>query len=230
LIAIMLPSLSSVRETAHQVVCRSNVRQLGYGIAMFTDAHNQSIPRTATLPTTDLGTDISYETMTLRYADSGPIVALLNQPATDRWDGLGRLYINEYLPAQKVFYCLSHKGEHPYSRYEDAWANNNGEIVGNYQYRGQGPTGRQRNGHDVMTTKLNLMRPGAALVSDGLRSQSDFNHVIGTNLLRADLSVAWFNDSGRTVVDMLPTGSEQANTPDVDDAWTQFDHSDRSVN
>ena len=218
LIAIMIPSLTAVRETAHQVVCRSNVRQIGYGIEMFADANKSVIPQTLTVPSqTDLGEDQSFETMTLRYPADWQTETLAG-----RWDGLGLLF-PEHLLAPKIFYCPSHRGTHAYREYVDAWLAEEGLIVGNFQYRGRGPTGGSVGGVPRMSVRLDHITPGAALVADGMRTQSDFSHQIGTNVLRADISVDWFNDTGRTLVESLAKDGQPPSASVIQTVWQQLD-------
>jgi len=45
LVAILLPALSSAREQARQVVCASNLRQMGTGFHLFADDHAGRFPR-----------------------------------------------------------------------------------------------------------------------------------------------------------------------------------------
>ena len=40
LMSILMPALAKVRNQAKDVVCRSNIKQLGLGFAMFVDSHN----------------------------------------------------------------------------------------------------------------------------------------------------------------------------------------------
>lgn len=216
LISILAPSLSSVRETAQQVICRSNVRQLGIGIDLYAEDYKGAVPASKAI---DFPSG-SVETMTLRFGAA---------PAgySNHWDGLGNLYSLDYLPAPKLYYCPSHKGNNPFARYADQWAGRDGIIVGNYQYRGHGPV---QTAHPVgmapvpQTTVLASMRPGAALVSDGLRSQSDFNHVVGANVLRSDLSVNWFNDNSGRLFDGLSKDGQPPNPLVIDQAWSELDN------
>jgi type II secretory pathway pseudopilin PulG len=212
LISLLLPSLASVRETANQVVCRSNVRQVGLGIQMYAEDRKDRVPYSAPVS----GPPATYQpwvTNTIRFAGTG-------------WDGLGLLFIDEYLPAPKLYYCPSHRGRYPYMNYSDAWATETPiEIVGNYQYRGRAPTGKPVGplGTVSMTPYLSRMRAGAALVSDGLRSASDFNHEIGTNVLRADLGVTWFNDRGGSVLSLLAKDGQPPTVVSIEQAWSQLD-------
>jgi type II secretory pathway pseudopilin PulG len=127
------------------------------------------------------------------------------------WDGLGILYQTEYTGTPPVFYCPSHSGDHPYAKYASVWPADSGEIITNYQYRG--------------TLEVAAVSPDrAALFSDGLTTQSDFSHKIGTNVARGDHSVQWVSDIGGVLLRSLPLLADQ---PDVDSkvstAWQQLD-------
>ncbi len=176
LLSILTPSLSSIRETARQVICRSNIRQLGIGVTQFAAEHGDRVPPSVYVPEGS-GTLAPWETMTLRIAPGS------------KWDGLGHLYEGEYTSAAQVFHCPSHTGNHRYQVYAPSWASESGLLVGNFQYRGRAEI---RPGSS--TDRLSGMSGGTSLISDGFRTQSDFNHQIGANLFRADNSVAWFSD------------------------------------
>jgi type II secretory pathway pseudopilin PulG len=205
LISLLAPSLSSVRETAHQVVCRSNTRQIGIGLNMYAEDNEDRLPPTANL---DVQHNAPWETMTLRFVNSA-------------WDGLGHLYNTEYLPAPKLYYCPSHKGNNPFAEFGDRWAGQPGAIVGNYQFRGRGPAGAPM-GHPS-TRYLGEIKGSAALVSDGMRNQSDFNHVVGTNILRADLSVKWFADTNGRLFGAIPKDGQLPSAAGFEGTWTILD-------
>lgn len=223
LIAIMLPSLASVKETAHQVVCRSNVRQIGFAFDLYAEANKGNIPSTITVPSLqDLSSESTWDTLTLRFPPGAWHVGGPYGNQLPTWDGLGILYSAEYLPVPKIFYCPSHKGANPFSRNVDNWRSDFQAIVGNFQYRGRGPTGSNFP-NSRFSNKLYMIKPGAALVADGLRTQSDFNHQIGANMLRADLSVDWFQDGARSVVDSLPKDDNSVSPSAIQSAWSTFD-------
>jgi hypothetical protein len=115
------------------------------------------------------------------------------------WDGLGLLVRDEYLTAWPIFYCPSHEGFHPEEQYASAWGNLGPEIIGNYQYR------------ILEQDELVLARLGrdVTVVSDGLRTQPDYNHGDGNNMLKADLSVSWYDDVGGGLYDLLPQSDRQ---------------------
>ncbi len=185
LLSLLLPGLAAVRETARRVVCASNVRQSGLGLAMYSDDHRGVLPPTRFSSTTN-----QLHRMT---------VVRMPQTAAP-WDGLGNLYAEDYLNVPDVFYCPSHQGTYPLQTQRLLW--NSQEkvfIVSNYHFRGA-----ETNGNRVVWR----MRPEMTLVSDGLSSPSAFNHVEGCNVLQAGLSVRWLNDPSTQVMPMLPSDSD----------------------
>ena len=201
LIGILMPSLTMVRESARRVVCSSNIRQLSMGVLMYADDSKANL-----LPFTKF--------------DSG--MALANEPqemmilrtSEGQWDGLGLLYVGEYLDAPGIFYCPSHHGEHPMQRYIAAWPRfNAGAVIGNYQFRG---------GHRATLDGSRTQ----AVIADGMRSVSDYNHQIGANFWRGDMSLHWFSDPASTLATMLPVEPNDPAAPaKVDQAWTRLDQS-----
>jgi competence protein ComGC len=202
LIGLLMPTLRTVRETARRVICGSNVRQLGIGIALFADDNRDRLP-----PTQFLGKAKNQEMLRVRVDNEADPVSDSN------WDGLGWLYGRSYLPEPHLFYCPSHAGVNTFAAFADRWWNNYGSILSNYQFRGSDAKGQ---------TSLSLVDPSfTALIADGLRTRSDFNHKIGGNVLRADLSVYWFRDSSGHVMDALPLS--EGNNGATDAAWNLLD-------
>ena len=210
LLGMLLPALSVVRETTRKVVCSSNLRQVGLGLAMYADMYRDQLPsarsgvnfiqqRGSPVPQPMLATP--SELMTLRHAN-----------VLDGWDGLGRLFPSAFAGAPGVYYCPSHVGEHPYSRYAEAWNERSGSIVGNFQYRAEAAQSR---GY------LRAFGPGDALVTDGMRTRSDFNHKIGCNVLLGDFAVIWYRDEGGRVRNSLPVSSEPESAAMADEAIEQ---------
>jgi hypothetical protein len=205
LIALMMPSLSTVRETARRVVCASNVRQHGLGIAMYADDEK------GFLPPSKFGNSASRH----RYQPQMMMVLRTDFPET--WDGLGVLFHSEYLDAAGVFYCPSHRGGHSLARYSEEWAGGPGQVVGNYQYRG---------GQSV---RIESLDPGYSMATDGMRSRVDYNHQVGSNVLRLDLRVGWFSDPGGALASALPFGEDDPNgAAKVNVAWSMIDEAARS--
>lgn len=213
LIALLLPTLSHVRESTRRIICQSNLRQVGLGIAQYADEWSDFLaPSQFYLPDApppSNGTQLS-EMMTLRIeAEPGA--------RSPNWDGLGLLYSTFQLRAPEIFYCPSHYGSHAFQEYALGWRADAPELIGNYHYRGVGPNGAKR---------LRSVEPvRAALVTDGLRTTRDVNHRVGMNVLRADLSVSWFSDMDGEISMLLgsaPGGEPVANTI-MSDVWRRID-------
>lgn len=219
LISILAPSLTKSYEMARRVVCMSNVRQIGYALDMYMDDHDGELPESVFLPQdSDRATSGVHNSIFLRVDASSEVLGDIQLHTAhddyEAWDGMGILYTQEYLSHPSVFYCPSHRGEHDYEDYVEAWARQSGTIGGNYQFR-LDPDYRYR--EDM---------PGAlTLVADSMRTQEDYNHVDGNNLLRADMSVAWYHDRGKVVFNSLAAPGTSASTMQstVQDAWKVLD-------
>ncbi len=199
LIGLLMPSLSSVREAARRVVCASNVRQIGLGLAMYADDNKGLLPYT------------KFANINRSQAATQSMVILRDTPQT--WDGLGLLFSAEYLDAPGVFYCPSHHGQHPRAAYAAYWGGEDGTIVGNFQFRGVG------------SLSLAGFQNGQAMVADGMRVQSDYNHRVGSNVLRADLAISWFSDPGSQLARLLPVSEgDPTAASKVENAWDTIDH------
>ncbi|GIW74283.1 MAG: hypothetical protein KatS3mg103_0805 [Phycisphaerales bacterium] len=211
LISLMLPALTKATETAHRVICSSNVRQIGIGVLMYADANQDQIP-----PTTfyDPRQNRAEQMLILRL--SGVSSAPRDfDPKTNGWDGLGLLYHEQYLDHSACYYCPSHSGAHPYSEYASSFGEVPAVVVGNYQYRGAGPKGQRH------LSKIEPRR--TALIADGMRLRSDYNHKVGSNVMRADLSVTWFRDYGGRILARLPEEEAEARSSIVLAAWELID-------
>jgi prepilin-type N-terminal cleavage/methylation domain-containing protein/prepilin-type processing-associated H-X9-DG protein len=44
LLAVLMPSLQKARESAKNVVCKNNLKQIGYGISLYAEDHSQAMP------------------------------------------------------------------------------------------------------------------------------------------------------------------------------------------
>ncbi|MBY0312958.1 MAG: DUF1559 domain-containing protein [Phycisphaerales bacterium] len=201
LISILLPSLTNVREATRRVVCSSNARQIGLGIAMYAE-DQKTFPFSAYEPKQS---DPDGAPQLMHFARS-------SDPGVS-WDGLGLLYVAEYLNAPQVFYCPSHRGTNPFSRFAASWSSTNDvKIVTNFHYRG------------TPWSLAAIDRP--ALLSDSLASQRDFSHQIGANILRSDFSVGWVSDPARRILVLLPASEldvDRMAARRVSEAWGEID-------
>ncbi|MFI4917496.1 MAG: type II secretion system protein [Phycisphaerales bacterium JB060] len=211
LISLMMPALTKATETAHRLVCSSNVRQIGMGILMYADGNDDFLP-----PTTfyDPAHNRAEQMLILRLSAVSSAPRDFS-PETGGWDGLGLLYHGGYLDHAACFYCPSHDGAHPVSQYSNSFGEIPGVVVGNYQYRGAGPDGQRR------LSKIEPRR--TALIADGMRLRSDYNHDVGSNVMRADLSVTWFRDYGGRIISRLPLDEADARSSVVMAAWGLID-------
>ncbi|MDX2115106.1 MAG: type II secretion system protein [Planctomycetota bacterium] len=219
LLSILTPALMKAQESARRVRCGSNVRQFGIAIQAYTNDYRDQLPpalfaepplppASSSQPNagngaaqnrpaasgnepqehddTESATD-GTDTIFLRYAplepgDSSPL-----------WDGLGILFGDGYLNHPGVFYCPSHHGDHEYEMYVPEWTGGRGLIASNYQYR-----------VPAKSRYLSELHPETPLAADGMRTRSDYNHISGNNMLRADLVVTWFADVTGELYQSLP--------------------------
>ncbi len=212
LIAMLLPGLDRVRESSRRVVCTSNLRQIGLGLVLYADSNRDHLPYSIFIDrTVEKGSNQDKYTpenmMTLRLS------RVLSQRTQRTWDGLGLLYATEILPEPQIFYCPSHHGSYAFDELADGWLERRGELVGNYHYRGQGPTG---------VRLLTYVEPSrAAIGADGLRTVDDYNHRVGLNVLRADLSLLWVPDPLGRIGQYLEDYDSANDT--FDKLWKQLD-------
>ena len=222
LVAIMLPSMSAVRESTRRVLCGSNVRQITIGIAMYADDHRGALPSSAF----GLQPQTSGSSKSGASSSSTPMLTKMDSLRISRtrlgqsgvvWDGLGLLYSTEVLTAPKLFYCPSQRGVRGYESVSQSWLSPTDEIRGNYHYRGMGPGGER--------TWWQIEGKQIAVVSDSLASRDSLNHPEGFNFARADTSVAWFVDSGNRLGGSLPSAAATGGGDNgaIDGMWGQFD-------
>jgi type II secretory pathway pseudopilin PulG len=229
LIGLLVPSLAGVNETARRVACQSNVRQIGLGIVMYANDFGGHLPSSRYVRT-------SSQSMPAGYEESPDKMVLLRVPPSDidptskygEWDGLGLLYNTGYMNAAKIFYCPSHKGETTFTAYARTWASGEGEIACNYLFRGHGPTSRRIAGTNAFaSTDLlwNIDPAQSSLIADSMCNQSDYNHRVGVNFFRADLSVHWYNDPAGRLLESLPEDKSSPDPQAVVNAWNALDAS-----
>ncbi|MBX9735535.1 MAG: DUF1559 domain-containing protein [Phycisphaerales bacterium] len=208
LISLLLPSLSGIRETSRRVVCASNIRQIGLGMLMYAEDNRDSVPYSK---------HVAFRDTDPKWRPDQMMVA--RDKYTPDWDGTGLLFSRNYLPTPNVFYCPSHLGSHRFENYSDAWTSPDGEVVGNYHYRGMTPAG---------TTLMRLWPGQTAILADGLATQQDYNHASGNNALRGDMSVNWVSDFDGQISQVLAKNEDDALAPmRVRTAWLEIDRAGR---
>lgn len=204
LMAILLPSLARTTEAARRVKCLSNVKQIGLATAMYVDDHDGFLPRS-----------VFSEKAPAQLVPQDMQIAHLDDSDPNAWDGVGWLVAGQYINAPPIFYCPSHRGSHPEQRYAKRWATVDGEIVINYQYRFFP--------YNPMPL-AEIPSASTTILSDGLRTIDDYNHVIGANMLKADMSAAWYEDVGGFIRELLPASEQDfAAARQVFVAWGALD-------
>ncbi len=221
LISLILPGFTLVRQSAYKVSCASNMHQVALGLSMYVADNRDTLPSSAYSGFRPVnGFDRMprpQEMMVLRLSGTSN----LWEPD---WDGVGALYPKRYVNTPEVFYCDAHVGSHTMQKYVDLWDDPKPyrRIVGNYHYRGlifPGPTPIERVKFATIQTNMPLL----TLLSDGLRTKTDYNHISGNNTLRSDMSVTWFADQSLTIYTSLPTEQELHSGEAVTDAWAKLD-------
>lgn len=209
LLGLLMPTFRGFRESARQAVCASNLHQLGIAMTLYLDGHGDRFP---------------HSIFSSRFDEDGQpqemIATHLGNGMPKAWDGLGFLFANQVISSPEVFYCPSHVGTHPFERYAESWnAPGPDRININYHYRDR--IGRE----PLSKAPPSLLRqrfPSEPIVSDGLRTKSDFSHVTGTNILRVDMTVKWFEDEKRIIYGSLPDVLDEDRTWQGRDMWRTF--------
>ena len=198
LCGILLPSLRATREASCKLRCASNMHQIGVALVAYGIQSDNRIPPSINA----MGANpLRQELMASRLQEGG-------MAGTAGWDGLGILVKGGYLGECQCLYCPSHHGDHAFDRYAAGYASKDSasvQIYTNYHY----------SGHILRQAGVGLLAPrdtaitldagsGVLLLTDGLRTRSDFNHESGLNRMMADLSIEWWADTGNQLRDRIP--------------------------
>lgn len=188
LIGLLTPALSSARETAQRLTCATNQHNLAGGLALYSRDHKDRIP------TSYFGDPMVRKPQEMMATTVGPLEAV-----GDRWEGLGTLSSNAggYVDCDKCFFCPSHHGQHHVDTYSDGFWTGGARCYANYHYRGDIDFKTRR--------RMRIDEPWTTVfLTDGLRTQSDFNHGHGGNRVHGDLSISWWDDRRDFVSSSLP--------------------------
>ena len=201
LTSLLFPAFRDVRESAQRLSCASNMRQVGAALILYSSDHGEHLPPSRF---GIAGTLLNPQEM--MAANIGPGSALLPLGPQGDWDGIGWLvapFTGQYVDTCACLYCASHHGEHPFERYAATFEKPDGtRIYTNYHYIGD----RELGGDEDKVVRMTNAHE-QVLMTDGLRTKSDFNHSIGANVLHGDCAVTWFFDTGSVVRDLLPEGT-----------------------
>jgi prepilin-type N-terminal cleavage/methylation domain-containing protein/prepilin-type processing-associated H-X9-DG protein len=86
---VLLPALNQARDRARKVSCMANLSQMGYGVSSYSDDFNGEAPA------------FTYNSHHLSHADHAYI--------GDKWEGMGLLWLEEYLKNPQALYCRANK-------------------------------------------------------------------------------------------------------------------------
>ena len=228
LTAIMFPGLNTARNTAHKLMCASNLRQIGTGIILYSSDHRDRIPGSLMSQM-----DRPFDQMAVTVQDPEA------EPGETRFvlDGLGLLVgggkFGCYCDASECLFCPSHANTHTYERYEGTLDKTNfllsfdQQVWANYQYVGQ--NGQHDSDFDPPDS-VQFLDDEDLLVTDGFRTKQDFNHELGMNRLYGDGSIAWWQDVENSFYNELPevpliSSEEQLSC--FARAWSEFQENDR---
>ncbi len=204
LIGLLMPHFTRIREMARQAACASNMHQIGIGLSIYLDENWEQYPASYFSGSKKKNRPAQpLEMNTVQLGRHKPLDRVTG------WDGIGWLYYEGMVRSPQVYYCPSHIGSNPFENYQEDWANPTEEktdlIRINYHYRNKIDSTVLVN---WQRDNLHRLHMGKAIVMDGLRTKSDFNHGVGANYLRVDSAVRWFDDPGGQIYDSLPTGDE----------------------
>jgi prepilin-type N-terminal cleavage/methylation domain-containing protein len=224
LCGILLPSLRAAREASCKLHCGSNQRQIGTAIVAYGMQSNSRIP----LSVNATGDQPRRQELMASRLKEGFM------PGSAGWDGLGFLVKGGYLGECQCLYCPSHHGDHSFGRYADDYASKDSasvQIYTNYHYSGH--ILRQMGAGLPATRETAITIDSGSdvlLLTDGLRTLSDFNHDTGLNRMMADLSIEWWADTGNQLRNKLPenaliagaSSSSAAAPVNYDNIWDEI--------
>ncbi len=236
--SIMMPALRMAIDTGRRTACASNLRQLGVGLHDFAMQKFPLIEQGHLPPSHYSGAVVESDEGNYpakaqeMMAATHDIAHSPDDPLTNfRWDGLGYLLATKCIEPRLLF-CPCHRGDHPFVGYGEQLSTVTGAgsqlaaeppLYINYHYRV---------GLDdaLLGENWSSRNPTAVVVSDGMRSLKDFNHVDSSNLLRVDGSVRWMRFKNG-IINGIPSsgviadGMQAQVNEDLKKIWKMFDDS-----
>ena len=216
LIGLLMPGLRAARESARRLICASNERQIGVGLALYAKDEMERMPTSWFLKRGDLTEMMAISTGERPPEHEG------DAPDRSTFEGIGWLLPlgGGYVDSKSCFYCPSHSGRHSMEEYDGMFHGTDPKkVYCNYHYTGD----RRRVLEDDGTISLERRLYGnvsqQVLLTDGLRIRNDFSHGSGMNVLFADGAVRWHADTNGEIFERLPLASN-------DEGWVSPDHVD----
>ncbi len=191
LASMLLPALKNAREQSQRAVCKSNLKQIGQGLIMYTGDYDSRLP------------DRPYNSTWNGTYNRGCYLYL----TTDVGDGeigFGRLY-PDYAPQRDIFLCPSPSStsnadwaysKEDWKRWRLQWPSQ--AVCGSYTYRYYHSTSNNK--------KYEIQGQPLAKISEQFKSigactfdynKTNYSHHAekGTNVLHLDGSVKWMADA-----------------------------------
>ena len=194
LTSILFPGLQAARDGARRVMCSANQRQIGVAFMLFGSDENGRLPRSWFQEQ-----DRLPDMMAMTTGESE------DQATPASFDGLGLLWKDRYIDSPACCFCPAHASEHTFEAAQSKLSSGPGPdpTYCNYHY-----TGHLTRGDPTQRMRRRLSDPNLILLTDGLRSRSDFNHQHGMNILKSDGSTIYRADTGSTFLDSLPESED----------------------
>ena len=211
LMSIMMPGLKAARESANRIQCSSNLRQIGLAIYLYAFQNGEHLPETIF---DNEGNAKQSEMMALTTG------SMSDSPSSGQWDGLGLLIGDgsNFLDNAHSLFCPCHHGNHDFQQLDANAKSCPTRIYSNYHFIGDTDSSNHQPRYLFNQTSDN------PLVVDGMREESDINHLIGTNTLRGDGSVRFWSDHSMLLRNALcsSTVDNPASESVYDQLWKSF--------
>ena len=196
LTSLLLPGLEVARKGARRLVCSANQRQIGVSFLIFGNDNNDRLPESR-FQTVNRPANM----MALNSGDLNDDVGVAG------FDGIGLLWKERYIDSPASCFCPAHRGDHTFEKAKSILGETQGtgsEVAFcNYHYTGHLKQAQREN--FVGPSRRRMSDPNVIVLTDGLRSRSDFNHESGFNVLRGDGSTSYQADTGSKFLNSIPT-------------------------
>ena len=206
LISIMMPGFRAARESANRIQCSSNLRQIGLAIYLYAFQNGDHLPETI------FDNDGNAKQSEMMALTTG---SMSDSPSSGQWDGLGLLIGdgNNFLDNAHCLFCPCHHGNHDFQQLNADSKSSPTRIYSNYHFIGD---------RDRSTDQPRILYDEAdnPLVVDGMREESDINHLYGTNILRGDGSVRFWSDHAMRLRNVM--SSATVDNPPSESAYNEL--------
>jgi prepilin-type N-terminal cleavage/methylation domain-containing protein/prepilin-type processing-associated H-X9-DG protein len=232
LAAMLLPALASAKERAKRTSCTNNLRQLGLGVALYSDDHDDKVPPPSFDPERIVGSEpwIGYQVFEGAEGQKADLTRPFN---------LGYLYATKIIGAPKSFYdpSLRHADTLPIKlemkHYESAavpWPKvSSARVRINYMYYPQSSIALTRGPSNWVETaqKSTQFAADRTIVTDLIYTRATIPHVSnknpnGINALWGDGHVSFATTKAAFAPALWDAGDHHASKQNPGDNPTKF--------